>query len=99
MRPPPLPASLPLPLNPPPSPRADFAAAYPTLRYTVSSSSKDLLFDLLDQQCTVSMSEGLFFGALGQDVDVHDLCAYSWDVEAYNVRSTLTCSPNPIPDY
>jgi len=62
-----------------------FRETYPSLRTHLSSSSKGLLEDLLDEKCTVGMSQGLHFGALGEDVDVTEICEYKYDVDVYNM--------------
>jgi len=67
-----------------------FVAQYPTLNYYVSSSSKNLIVDLLDGKCTVSMSQGLHFGALGDSVNVNSVCDYKYsDNSLYNMYVSM----------
>ena len=62
-----------------------FASKYPSLNYHVSSSSKNLILDLLDGECTVSMSQGLHFDALGPTVNALEICDYYYDNDIYNM--------------
>ncbi|GMH79909.1 hypothetical protein TL16_g08317 [Triparma laevis f. inornata] len=62
-----------------------FNDKYPSLDYHVSGSSKSLLTDLLDGKCTVSMSQGLHFGALPEDVEETALCDFTYDYDVYNM--------------
>lgn len=62
-----------------------FNEKYPSLNTYKSSSSKNLVLDLLDGKCTVSMSQGLHFGALGEDVNKLRVCEYYYDTDVYNM--------------
>mmetsp|Transcript_110913 Transcript_110913/g.313749 ORF Transcript_110913/g.313749 Transcript_110913/m.313749 type:complete len:605 (-) Transcript_110913:87-1901(-) len=62
-----------------------FTKRYPALPYHISSSSKRLILDLFDGKCTISASQGLHFGALGDDADMKRTCDFSFDKEVYHM--------------
>ena len=65
--------------------RSYFTTKHPSLKYHVSSNSKNLILDLLDGECTVSMSQGLHFDALGEGVDALDICEFYYHHDIYNM--------------